>query len=121
MIKQTNNNLNIPGHSTLLNLLFDVQPTTVHEVLEGLADRGEAWGREEVALYGAQLGAGLAYLHERGIAHRDIKPRNLLVSLEAQVLQVCDLGSACRLGGGAPLTAYICSRSSAAEKYLKRT
>ena len=98
------------GQGTTLNLLFDAQPTTVYDALGEMASRGQGWSGEEVAQYGSQLGAGLAYLHTLSIAHRDIKPRNLLLRPETSGLQICDLGSACRVGEGAALTAYICSR-----------
>ncbi|CAK87234.1 unnamed protein product (macronuclear) [Paramecium tetraurelia] len=45
-----------------------------------------------------------------GICHRDIKPQNILVNLETNVLKICDFGSAKRLVVGEPNIAYICSR-----------
>ncbi len=38
--------------------------------------------------------AGLLYLHERGVAHRDMKPQNLLVfpDGEAAKVKLCDFG-----------------------------
>ena len=36
--------------------------------------------------------SGLVYLKSMGIAHRDIKPQNLVISAEG-VLKICDFGS----------------------------
>jgi serine/threonine protein kinase len=41
---------------------------------------------------------GLACLHERGIAHRDIKPDNILIDPNTGAVKVCDFGSAKQLG-----------------------
>lgn len=57
-----------------------------------------------------QLAVALRHCHSLGIAHRDIKPQNLLVSTESHVLKICDFGSAKRLVPGEPNVAYICSR-----------
>lgn len=41
---------------------------------------------------------------------RDIKPQNLLVDPQRQILKLCDFGSAKALVRGEPNIAYICSR-----------
>lgn len=45
-----------------------------------------------------QAAIGLAYVHEQGLVHRDIKPQNLLVSRSGQV-KILDLGLATLKGG----------------------
>lgn len=40
-----------------------------------------ALGRAEVAAIGVQLAGALAYVHERGMIHRDVTPRNVLLAL----------------------------------------
>ena len=44
-----------------------------------------------------QLGAGLAHAHERGVVHRDLKPRNIFVTREGE-LRILDFGA--QLHGG---------------------
>ena len=39
-----------------------------------------------------QLMRGLAFMHQHGIMHRDLKPQNLLVDPEQQLLKIADLG-----------------------------
>nr|CUU97403.1 protein kinase shaggy [Hymenolepis microstoma] len=53
---------------------------------------------------------GLAYVHNKNICHRDIKPQNLLVNPETGVLKICDFGSTKVLVPGEPNVSYICSR-----------
>ena len=53
---------------------------------------------------------GLQYLKSINIAHRDMKPQNILVNDSNSKLLICDFGSAKRLVPGEPNLAYICSR-----------
>jgi len=39
-----------------------------------------------------QLFRCLAYIHSKGICHRDIKPQNLLLNPETHVIKLCDFG-----------------------------
>ena len=67
------------------------------ETLENLIKRS---GRLEVKLaleIAAQVAAGLAAVHKKGLVHRDIKPGNIMVSLEeggAVTAKIIDLGLA---------------------------
>lgn len=44
-----------------------------------------------------QMFRGLMYLNLHQIAHRDIKPQNILVNTKTWLLNICDFGSAKKL------------------------
>lgn len=102
----------------MLNMLFDILPTTFHDEIFRKCAEDEFWTEPEVASYCYQIANGLQYLHDLSIAHRDIKPRNVLLSPSTGLVQICDLGSACHVNSGIPLTAYICSRFYRAPELL---
>ena len=67
-----------------------------------LLRRGGSFSGEDEHLarfFAAQLLLGVDFLRERNISHRDIKPPNLLLTEEGQLV-ICDFGLATRLRGG---------------------
>ena len=91
--------LNHPGLVTLLDAgTCDEHPYLVMELVEGpslsqaLRDGGPL-DPERVALIGAQIAGGLAYAHQRGVIHRDVKPGNILLARDDRAL-LADFGIA---------------------------
>ena len=93
-------------HPTVVELLeFFEDDRFVYMVLElcgggdlyrRLKERGPL-GEEEAAGYMGQLLAGVGYLHERGVMHRDLKLSNLLLSEDGRRLRIGDFGLAVKL------------------------
>lgn len=93
-------------HPNVVELLdFFEDDRFVYLVLE-LCGRGDIYRRlrergpfreEEAAGFMGQLLAGLAYLHERGVMHRDLKLSNLLLSEDGKRLRIGDFGLAVKL------------------------
>jgi len=63
-----------------------------------------------IKLYAFQMARALAFMHEKGILHRDLKPQNILVDPSTNKVYLSDFGSAKRLNGSESNVAYICSR-----------
>ncbi len=75
----------------------DGTPVIVYELVEGTRlDKLIGEGRlneQKVIQIGSQVADALAYAHERGILHRDIKPQNIIVTREGTA-KVLDFGLA---------------------------
>src|SRR5438067_1382291 len=73
------------------------QPYLVMQLIDGrtLGDelREGPLPPERAATYGAALADALAYVHERGFGHRDVKPGNVLISADGRV-HLADFGIA---------------------------
>jgi serine/threonine protein kinase len=59
--------------------------------------------------YSIQIASGLKYMHSKKIAHRDVKPHNLLLSLDEKTIKICDFGTSKRFDciGNSIVGSYI--------------
>jgi len=99
--------LSHPGIATVFGAdIHESRPVIVMELIEGetlseLLKRGPLPTGAAVGIAEQLLGA-LAYAHERGVVHRDIKPDNVFVTDDGRV-KVADFGIA-HVGQGTQLT-----------------
>ncbi|CAF2575621.1 unnamed protein product [Rotaria sp. Silwood2] len=108
--KQEINNQKL--NNNILCLIMELFPETVYSLIQ-------RWHKKfnqsfidfnQIKLFTFQIFRALAYLHDRGIAHRDIKPTNILVNCQKGLLKICDFGTAKYLLPNDISVSYICSR-----------
>lgn len=88
-----------------LNVVMDYYPYNLYQAIKKKQISGAL-----IKVMMFQILKGLNYLRTLSIAHRDIKPQNILVDLTKNKAVICDFGSAKQLVVGQPNLAYICSR-----------
>lgn len=90
--------INRLGHGTAIDLAGQVFHYIVLEYLSGgdmaALCRGRKLPLERALFYLEQVCAGLAHAHAHNVIHRDIKPQNLLLTADCQVVKIADFGVA---------------------------
>jgi serine/threonine protein kinase len=86
------------GHGTAIDLAGTAFHYIVLEYLAGgelgARIRQQPFTLERALFYLEQICSGLAYAHECGVIHRDIKPQNLLLTADAETVKIADFGVA---------------------------
>jgi serine/threonine protein kinase len=86
------------GHGTAIDLTGTPFHYIVLEYLSGgdlsKLCRQEALKLDRALFFLQQICAGLAHAHECGVIHRDIKPQNLLLTADQEILKIADFGVA---------------------------
>ena len=97
----------VVGHS--LDSVFMVMEFMEHD-LRGLLDaQRQPFTISEVKCAMQQLLAGVAYLHDHWVLHRDLKTSNVLINNRGE-LKLCDFGMARQYGSPLqPYTAVVCT------------
>src|SRR5438128_682801 len=92
------NVINRLGHGTAIDLAKTTFHYIVLEYLSGgdmaALSRRSPLPLEKTLFYLEQVCSGLAHAHECGVIHRDIKPQNLLLTADRQVVKIADFGVA---------------------------
>lgn len=90
--------INRLGHGTAIDLSGNPFHYIVLEYLSGgdlaVLCRGRKLPLDRALFYLEQVCAGLAHAHSHGVIHRDIKPQNLLLTADCQVVKIADFGVA---------------------------
>src|SRR5436190_3317601 len=86
------------GHGTAIDLVGTTFHYIVLEFLSGgdmaALSRSNPLPLEKAMFYLQQVSSGLAHAHENGVIHRDIKPQNLLLTSDQQIVKIADFGVA---------------------------
>ena len=92
------NIINRLGHGTAIDLAGTTFHYIVLEYLSGgdmqALSRSHPLPIEKTLFYLEQVCSGLAHAHECGVIHRDIKPQNLLLTADREVVKIADFGVA---------------------------
>ncbi|KAL6646155.1 hypothetical protein ACP70R_017763 [Stipagrostis hirtigluma subsp. patula] len=77
---------------TILYLVFEYMDTDLKKFIRAHRQNHEKIPTPTVKVLMYQLCKGVAFVHGRGVLHRDLKPHNLLMDRKTMALKIADLG-----------------------------
>jgi len=93
-----------------LILIMEYYPQSLQDLIDMMVKVKRQFSPSVFQKISLSIFSGLAHIHSKGIAHRDIKPDNILVNLNERKVAIADLGSAKPINDGSYNKSYICSR-----------
>ena len=87
-------------------LLYYVMPFVKGESLRAVLERDQQLSVEDAIKYAREVADALAYAHDEGIVHRDVKPANILLEAGHAVLMDFGIAQAAAGAGEEKLTQY---------------
>jgi len=92
------NVINRLGHGTAIDLMGTTFHYIVLEYLPGgdmsALTRNRPLSIDRAVYYLEQVCSGLAHAHKCGVIHRDVKPQNLLLTADREIVKIADFGVA---------------------------
>lgn len=106
-------------HTDRVHLVFELLDTDLHKMIKTCGKIDAA----SIKIYTQQLLLAVAYCHERGILHRDIKPQNVFIGQDGRTIKLGDFGLARSNTGQASgrFTPVVCTLWYRAPEVFLRT
>jgi len=101
-----------------LNIVMEYLPASLHDVIHKHSLQKKRMAEADIAFYAFQLVRACSHLWRLNIAHRDVKPQNIVLDPHSRRIRLCDFGSAKQLNDGEWNKHYICSRFYRAPELL---
>ncbi|KAL4427508.1 hypothetical protein ABPG74_015211 [Tetrahymena malaccensis] len=91
------------------NIVFEYMENNLEDHISKFNKSKKVIAEQTVKEYAYQILKGLQYIHSKGIAHRDLKPDNILLNDDGKV-KICDFGGSKYIDEKGKNTPYIVSR-----------
>ncbi|KAJ3678038.1 hypothetical protein LUZ60_001841 [Juncus effusus] len=120
----------LSGHGGVVNLKEVLEAKDMYHLVMEMCEGGSLWdlmkkagsarctSEKDAATLMKDLILITKYLHEMGVAHRDIKPQNILFTKSGQ-MKLADFGLAARIGEGRSLSGDVGTAGYMAPETLK--